>query len=131
MSGCLRLPKKRAALFFAGLIFSAVTLFGADGVPPANYKARIEEFLGAKNPTYRIYCDYYEPKRILVGDAKKSMCAVRCDWDAKLRSGAMALLTVPRIFLFDGDKLVEADRGEKIEWVDGKPALDRTTRTRK
>ncbi|MDI1250526.1 MAG: hypothetical protein PSV13_16820 [Lacunisphaera sp.] len=117
---------KRSRLVFIGLMFCVSQLCGADCVPPPNYKKKIEEFLAAKNPQYReFYCDYYEPKRVLVGGSKKEGCAVRCDWGAKTKSGAVPLMITLSTFVFDGDRIFEPKRDEKIEWIDGEPTLER------
>jgi len=55
----------------------------ADCAVPPNYKNIISEMLAAKHPTYSdISCSFYAPVRVLVGDKKKELCAVRCDWSA-------------------------------------------------
>jgi hypothetical protein len=113
-------------LFAAMVLMTGAQARSADCTPPPDYKRKIEALLSATYPQYgEFYCNYYEPKRVLVGEAKKEMCAVRCDWGAKLKSGALLAQINQSIFTFDGDRITKPGRDEKIEWIDGEPMLER------
>ena len=87
---------------------------------PSDYKKRIEWTLAKKNPEYReFFCEYYGPAQA-IGDDKKVVYAVCCDWGGRLKNGTLPLMITRQIFVFDGSRLSEAQEGE-IRWVRENP----------
>jgi len=93
----------------------------AEGAAPVDYRKRIEWTLGKKNLQYReFYCEYYGPARATVGNEKKDVYAVCCDWGGTLKSGELPLMITRQIFVFDDQRLAEAKESE-IKWLDENP----------
>lgn len=108
------------AAFLLSLI--AVAASYASCELPADYRAKIRAALVSQRlPQGEFFCDFYEPKRVLVGEAKQERCAVRCDWGVRRKTGAMPVLIVRAVFVFDGETLVELKGDAPVEWPDGPP----------
>lgn len=88
---------------------------------PSDYKKRIEWTLAKKNPQYReFYCEYFGPAKATIGEDKKVVYVVCCDWGGKLKSGALPLMITRQIFVFDDQVLSEATEN-KVRWLDENP----------
>jgi hypothetical protein len=114
----------RLLALFAAL---AATLIGrADCELPVDYKKKIEAALASQYPQYaEFFCEFYAPKRVLVGPEKQERCAVPCGWGAKLKSGDIPLMIVRSVFIFDGERVEELKGHGPFVWPDGEPVWEK------